>query len=85
MLVALPETLLPAKRRSLAEFYGAISSLNPLSFLQVYRGRNTALKQLMLVNTLQCCAEGRCTSECAPARAAAAAAGACCSCWCSFS
>ena len=82
MLVALPETLLPAKRRSLAEFYGAISSLNPLSFLQVYRGRNTALKQLMLVNTLQCCAEGRCTSECA---CCPCCCWCCCSCWCSFS
>lgn len=63
-LPLLPATLGVEKRRSLSEFFGAVSSINPLSFLTVFRGKNRPLKQLLMINTLQCSAEGRCTSEC---------------------
>jgi hypothetical protein len=64
MVVALPETLALKKRISMSKFMSSLSSLNPLSFIKVFRGKNKVLKQLLLVNTLQCCTEGRCTSEC---------------------
>ena len=67
-LVALPETLKPGKRKTMQEFFGALSSVNPFAFTKVFRasGRSQQaknLRNLMLITSLQSCTEGRCSSE----------------------
>lgn len=37
--------------------------MNPFAFMKIYTGPNKALKQLMTICTLQCCLEGRCTTD----------------------
>lgn len=60
---AMPETLPVAKRISFDEFSASLSSVNPFSFLKIYTGRNTRLKRLVTITTLQNFLEGRCTSD----------------------
>lgn len=61
--IFLPETLTKAKRKAMPGVLEFLRKANPITFIDVFRGKNLLLKKLMITQTMQFCNDGKVTSD----------------------